>query len=267
MEWVPEQNIYRRLKHTLDLRFLYAAVAPYYGPCGHSSIDPLVFFKLMLVGHLENLASDRAIVRHCQLRIDILYFLDYELGEALPWHSTLSRTRQRLPIPLFDLCFQYVLAQCAQAGLIDGPIQAVDSAYVEANASLAHVEPRNLADWTLQLNPNSPQPGPSSPGLNAVKPYVNPHIVSRNNRTHQSPTDAQARLATKPGKPFRFYYLASIVVDTAQHFITHIRADAADEKDSRHLVPLVDGAALNLRTLGLPLQQVLADAGRYAGAI
>jgi hypothetical protein len=58
-----------------------------------------------------------------------------------------------------------------------------------------------------------------------------------------------------------------MVVDTAQHVITHIQADLADEKDSRHLLTLVDQAASRLRTLGLSLQCVLADAGRGAGAI
>ena len=104
---VPQHNLYRPhrrtgLKHAIDLTFLYETVKPYYGKCGQKSIDPIAFIKLMLVGHLENLTSDRAIIRCCQLRLDILYFLDYELGEALPWHSTLSRTRQRLPEKVFD---------------------------------------------------------------------------------------------------------------------------------------------------------------------
>lgn len=99
---VPQHSLYRRLKHAIDLTFLYETVKPYYGKCGQKSIDPIAFIKLMLVGHLENLTSDRAIIRCCQLRLDILYFLDYELGEALPWHSTLSRTRQRLPEKVFD---------------------------------------------------------------------------------------------------------------------------------------------------------------------
>ena len=61
-ELVPQHNLYRRLKQVLDLTFLYAAVEPYYGSCGQQSIDPVVFFKLLLVGHLENLTSDRAII-------------------------------------------------------------------------------------------------------------------------------------------------------------------------------------------------------------
>src|SRR5688500_11566551 len=95
-DYVPKNNFYRRLKPLLDLTFLYKAVAPYYGKCGQKSIDPVVFFKLQLVAHFENLCSERALIKKSPLRIDVLYFLDYRLGERLPCHSTLSRTRKRL---------------------------------------------------------------------------------------------------------------------------------------------------------------------------
>ena len=54
-ERVPEDNFYRRLKSELDLRFLYPLTDCYYGKEGQKSIDPVVFFKLILVGYLENL--------------------------------------------------------------------------------------------------------------------------------------------------------------------------------------------------------------------
>jgi transposase len=81
---IPKNNLYRQLKQLLDLSFLYQAVEPYYGKCGQKSIDPVVFFKLLLVGHFENLTSDRHIVRSSGLRLDILYFLDYKPAERLP---------------------------------------------------------------------------------------------------------------------------------------------------------------------------------------
>lgn len=60
---------------------------PYYGESGQKSIDPVVFFKLCLVGHLENIISDRMLITHCSLRLDILYFIGYDIEEELPWHS------------------------------------------------------------------------------------------------------------------------------------------------------------------------------------
>ena len=90
---VPKSNFYRRLKDVLDLSFLYALSKPYYGDCGQKSIDPIVFYKLCLVGYLENIISYRKIIEHCSMRLDILYFLGFDIDEELPWHSTLSRTR------------------------------------------------------------------------------------------------------------------------------------------------------------------------------
>ena len=61
---VPEENFYRRIKETLDLQWLYKETKKYYGREGQQSIDPVVFFKLILIGYLENLGSDRRIIKH-----------------------------------------------------------------------------------------------------------------------------------------------------------------------------------------------------------
>ena len=90
---VPLNNFYRRLKEVLDLDFLYSLTNEFYGSSGQKSIDPVVFFKLCLVGYLENIISDRKLMDHCSMRLDILYFLNYDIDEELPWHSTISRTR------------------------------------------------------------------------------------------------------------------------------------------------------------------------------
>ena len=97
---VPEHNLYRRLKDVLDLKYLYRSTRKYYGSCGQKSIDPVVFFKLCLVGYLENITSDRKLIEHCSMRMDILYFLGYDIDEELPWHSTISRTRQLFPVDM-----------------------------------------------------------------------------------------------------------------------------------------------------------------------
>ena len=68
-DYVPADNFYRRLKSILDLTFVYNTTARYYWTEGQKSIDPVVFFKLMLVGYLENLNSDRRIVATSRMRI------------------------------------------------------------------------------------------------------------------------------------------------------------------------------------------------------
>jgi hypothetical protein len=74
------------------------------------------------------------------MRVDILYFLDYEVDEELPWHLTVSRTRQQFLAAVFERLFDHVFAQCVARGLVAGDTQAVDSAPVKANASLDSVQ-------------------------------------------------------------------------------------------------------------------------------
>ena len=103
---VPPDNFYRRLKEVMNLQWLYKATQKYYGTEGQQSIDPVVFFKLMLIGYLENLGSDRRIISTVSMRLDMLYFVGYDIDEPLPWHSTLSRTRQLYGEELFKQLFR-----------------------------------------------------------------------------------------------------------------------------------------------------------------
>ncbi len=145
-EYVPEDNLYRRLKTVLDLQWLYKATRQYYGTEGQQSIDPVVFFKLILVGYLENLNSDRKIIAHSKMRLDILFFLGYDLDEPLPWHSTISRTRQLYGEEVFKSLFLQVLSLCVTKGMLSGKRQAIDSAFVKANASMDSLIQKELME-------------------------------------------------------------------------------------------------------------------------
>ena len=81
---VPPDNFYRRLKEALDLQWLYKSTKKYYGTEGQKSIDPVVFFKLILVGYLENLNSDRKIIEHSKMRMDVLFFSAMTLMKNFP---------------------------------------------------------------------------------------------------------------------------------------------------------------------------------------
>ena len=149
---ISADNFYGRLKAQVDLRFLYKQTKKYYGTEGQQSIDPVVFIKLILIGYLENLNSDRKILEHSKMRLDILFFLGYDLDEELPWHSTLSRTRQLYGEEVFKELFSKVLGLCVQKGMLSGRRQAIDSAYIKANASMdSLLEKEIIADGEQYL--------------------------------------------------------------------------------------------------------------------
>lgn len=83
--------------------------------------------------------------------------------------------------------------------------------------------------------------------------------------THYSPTDPEARIAVKPGKPRQLCYLASIAVDAAEGIITHIQADLAGKKDSVCLQSLVENTRSRLARHDLKLRRIAADAGYSSG--
>ena len=72
--------------------------------------------------------------------MDILYFIGYDIDEELPWHSTISRTRQLFPEILFEEAFTKVFALCVSKGMVSGHTQTIDSAPIKANASMDSLE-------------------------------------------------------------------------------------------------------------------------------
>ena len=74
------------------------------------------------------------------MRLDILFFIGYDIDEELPWHSTISRTRQLFPESVFEQVFTNVLSLCIEKGMVSGHTQTIDSAPVKANASMDTLE-------------------------------------------------------------------------------------------------------------------------------
>lgn len=291
---VPEDNFYRRLKSVLNLQWLYKATKKYYGTEGQQSIDPIVFLKLMLIGYLENLGSDRRIINTVCLRLDMLFFIGYDIDEPLPWHSTLSRTRQLYGDNLFKQLFKEVLKQCIDKGMVAGRRQVMDSVAVKANASMDSLVEKQILDDTAayadELKNEEDDGGDESNNSNTVsaarnkavqlhhgwkaKAYKNMPKGSKqrqerakfvSNHTHYSTTDRDARVSVKPGKPRQLNYTAQVSVDTAHHVITHIQTDHADKRDSQCLPSMVSNTIDNLSEHNLQIEEVYADAGYSSG--
>jgi transposase len=143
---VPAHHVYLRLLQRIDFGFVRPLVAPFYSAIGRPALDPVVFLKLLLVQHLENITSDRKLVELASLHIRIRASLGYELTHPLPSPSTICRTRQRLPVAVFEACFMQVVGLCVQQGLVSGHTQVIDSAYIKANASRSRLQPNRLLE-------------------------------------------------------------------------------------------------------------------------
>ena len=297
---VPVDNFYRRVNQELDLHFLYKSTRNYYGTQGQESIDPIVFFKILLVGYLNNINSDRALIRYCSNCLDVRLFLGYDLNEELPWHSTISRTRALFGEEVFLQLFQMILGLCVTKGMVSGKRQAVDSAFIKANASMdSLVEKEVLKDasaFVNELEENSEFKACSDPNKTVTstrKKLVEQHhkwkkeafkgmpghvkTLQKNedgedirpkflsNHTHYSPTDPDAKISTKPGKPRQLNYAGQLAVDDQNHVITGACASTAGSKDSTIFSEIMDQTIDNLNQNEIKIGEVLADAGYSSG--
>src|SRR6266581_4169061 len=142
-ELVPPDHFYRYLERTLDLSFVREFVQETYAGGGRPSIDPIVFFKLQLVMFFEGIRSERQLMRHAADRLSVRWYLGYyDLNEALPDHSSLTRIRERYGLDMFRRFFDAIVEQCQQEKLVWGKELYIDSTQVNANADLDSLTPR-----------------------------------------------------------------------------------------------------------------------------
>src|SRR5438093_73544 len=141
-ELVPPDHFYRHLERTLDLSFVREFVQETYAGKGRPSIDPVVFFKLQLVMFFDGIRSERQLMRLAADRLSVRWYLGYDLGEALPDHSSLTRIRERYGVDIFRRFFEKSVEQCQQEKLVWGKELYLDSTQVNANADLDSLTPR-----------------------------------------------------------------------------------------------------------------------------
>src|SRR5258706_5177381 len=133
---VPQDHFYRHLERTLDLSFVREFVQEVYACKGRPSIDPVVSFKLQLVMFFEGIRSERQLLRVAADRLSVRWYLGYNLDEAMPDHSSLTRIRARYGLEVFRRFFEAIVEQCQQAGLIWGKELYFDATQVQADAAL-----------------------------------------------------------------------------------------------------------------------------------
>ncbi len=124
---MSEDHFLRKVAKVSDLSFVGKLVKPYYSYTGQPSIDPIVLFKIMLIGYFYGITSERRLAGEISLNMAFMWYLGYDLDESTPDHSVISKARARHGKEVFEQSldgypfFQKVF---------------VDSTIVKANASL-----------------------------------------------------------------------------------------------------------------------------------
>jgi transposase len=149
---VPEDHLARKIDTALDLSWLRSEFAPHYRRWV-LSIDPELMIRMLLVGYVFAIRSERLICREVQVNLAYRWFCKLGIEDAVPDHSAFSRARNERfrEGDVFRRVFERVVEACIAAGLVGGEGFAVDASLIPADAN----KQRSIAgrDWRRDRDP------------------------------------------------------------------------------------------------------------------
>src|SRR5271168_3211302 len=150
---VPDDHLVRRIDAALDLSWLRSELAAHYSSMGRPSIDPELMIRMLVVGYVFAIRSERLICREVQVNLAYRWFCDLGLEDPIPDHSAFSRARNERfrEGDVFRRVFERVVGSCITAGLVGGESFAVDASLIEADTNRQRSIPGK--EWSKERDP------------------------------------------------------------------------------------------------------------------
>ena len=239
---IPDDHPLRRIRAHIDFDFIYDEVKDRYGIRGNVSVPPPVILKMLLLLILYNVRSERELMKTIPLRLDWLWFLEYDLESEIPNHSVLSKARRRWGRDAFKSFFERIVWQCVDAGLVDGSKLFADSSLIQTDASNNSVVSRtnlqqsfHILETRLDEQEKPEQPHDDDPG-----DHENDHRYSEVNRKLQSTTDPDASVVRQGRGAPKLTYKVHRAVDERAEIITATEVTPGSINEAHRLSSLID---------------------------
>ncbi len=154
---VPDDHQVRRIAAVLDLSWVRAELAPHYSHTGRPSIDPELMIRMLILGYVCAIRSERALCREVQLNLAYRWFCGIGIEDRIPDHSAFTRARNERfrDHDVFRRVFERVVASCIKADLVGGKGFAVDASLIAADANKCRSTPGD--EWSHDIDPTTAQ--------------------------------------------------------------------------------------------------------------
>src|ERR1700681_4305724 len=215
----PGHPFYKRLNEVLDNAkfdsFCEARCAGFYhNKLGRPSLPPGQYFRVMMIGFLEGLDSERGIAWRLADSLTLRQFLSMGLDEKTPDHVTISRTRRLIDGETHQQIFTWVLQRLAQGGLIKGKTIGVDSTPLEANAAMKSIVRRDTGEsYTAYLKRLAEAEGVDANDPSAVRRMDRKRAKKMSNQDWESPSDGEAEITKRKDGRTALAYKVENAVD------------------------------------------------------
>lgn len=227
----------------------------YSEPKGRPSLAPTVYFRLLLIGYFEGIGSDRGISWRVADSITLREFLGYELSEATPDHSTLSRTRRLIDVQTHEAVFDWVVTLLAREGLVRGKTLGIDGTTLEANAAIRSIVRRDSGeDYSEYLERLAKEAGIEEPSREDLARFDKKRKPKKttSNKDWEHPHDPDARVTKMKDGRTHLAHKAEHAVDMETGAIVAVTVQPADRGDTTSLEGTLEEA-------GKVLEAVLED--------
>lgn len=270
-ELVPEDHLVRKIDAAIDFEFIRDAVKHLYcADNGRPAIDPVRLIKMMLLGYLFGIPSERRLVKEIQVNVAYRWFLRMGLTEKVPDASTLSQNRIRRfnDSDVFQQIFDHIVEQALTRGMANGRVLYTDSTHLKADANprkaVNEKRPVGVSEYLMELNAaveaDRKQCG-KKPLPAGNKPSTNAGTVKN---TKVSTTDPESGFMHRDNKPQGFFYLDHRTVDGKHGIITDTHVTPGNVHDSQ---PFIGRLKRQLERFGFDTVAAGVDAGYFTSSV
>jgi len=250
---IPETHLLRLIDKHISFEFVRQQLKDSYSDTGRPSIDPELLLRMLLIGYLYGISSERKLVEELRMHLAWRWFTGLGFDQEIPHHSTFSKNRHGRfqESKLFEELFERIVQQCVEVGLVQGRELSVDGSFVEANAAKESRIPREQLVEAAQVHYTLRQYLKEVEEQNPVEEPVH-------EQEQVSTTDPDSTYATKGGTPARLGYYDNYLVDNGSCVIVGVQATAA--RMSQETVAAEDMIARFAQWHGREPASVVADA-------
>jgi transposase len=268
-QMIPPDHILRRIQQAIDFSFIDRLAGGLYSPTGRPSVPPQVLVRMLVIGYLHGITSERRLCQEVHLNLAYRWFCGLGLEDKVPDHSTFSKNRHGrfTGTNLFREMFYEVVRQAQACGLVSGKHLTVDATTVQADASLNSLEPIIVPLSPQQYVAQLDEQNPAAPATTAAEtdregsPPVPPKL---SNDTHRSATDPEARLFAKRFTKTQLAYSDNVLMDNRGRVIVDVEITEPNLRQEGQAAGQM--VARSRFALGLTPQTVGADKGYGYGA-
>ena len=234
---------------------------------GRPGLPPGVYFRMLMVGYLEGIGSERGIAWRCRDSISLREFLGYGLAKAPPEHSTLSKTRKRLSLEAHGAVFGWVLERLRESGLLKGRTVGVDSTTLEANAAMRAIVRRDDGtEYDAWLHELAKASGIETPTRQDLAKLDRKRPKKGSNEDWRHPHDPEARITKMKDGRTRLAHKLEVGVDMETGAVAGVTVQTMDGGDTGSLGVTLDETERRLAEVGAAPKEVVADKGYHSNA-